>query len=145
MTLITFGRAGLLASVAALVTALNPVVPAQAQYVYGDGYNQAKRGETRLSPQQREELFRARKSWQKKSYKRRLSILERHKSCVDKSRAAAEFSQCKSARKEAKRALSADRRSFINPVRRSVGLPPLQAPERAQEGKKGKGRGKRRA
>lgn len=100
MTLITFGRAGLLASITALVTALNPIAPAQAQYIYGDGYQQAKQGETRLTPNQREKLFRARKAWMKQSYKRRISILERERRCVDKSKAAAEFRQCKLAKKK---------------------------------------------
>ncbi|WP_413441881.1 hypothetical protein [Synechococcus sp. MIT S1220] len=141
MTLITFGRAGLLASITALVTALNPIAPAQAQYIYGDGYQQAKQGETRLTPNQREKLFRARKAWMKQSYKRRISILERERRCVDKSKAAAEFRQCKLAKKEARRELSADRRAYINPVRRSVGLPALQAPPPSRE-RKGRGNGR---
>ena len=128
MTLISRGRAGLLASATAVMASVIPMDSVQAQYVYGDsyGYDQAMRRESRLTPQQQEEMFRARKSWKRRSFNRRISILETEKRCIDGARNASAFKSCLKQRKEARQALRSDYRAYINPVRQRVGLPPIE-------------------
>ena len=121
------------------MAAITPLGSAQAQYVYGQDVQTAAKRESRLSPKQQEQMFRAHKTWKSQSYKRRISILERDKRCSDNANNAADFNVCKRKRKEARRALADDRRAYLNPVRRKVGLPPLEAPQRGKDGKKRRG------
>lgn len=129
-----------LAAAAAILASLTPLGAAQAQYVYGQDVQQAVRRESRLTPKQKEQMFRAHKAWKSQSYKRRIAILERDKRCSDNATNASEFGVCKRKRQEARRALGADRRAYLNPVRRKVGLPPLEAPQRGRRDKQTRGR-----
>ena len=78
------------------------------------------------TPEQREDMFRARKSWRKNTYKRRESILETERRCVNDARTMDAFEACRNETKNSKRALRAEFRDYINPLRRRVGLPPLE-------------------
>ena len=116
----------MLSATAALITVCSPMLPVQAQYVYGDDVQQALRRYNKLTPEQREDMFRARKSWRKNTYKRRESILETERRCVNDARTMGAFEACRNETKNSKRALRAEFRAYINPVRRRVGLPPLE-------------------
>ena len=133
-------QSALLASAAALIV-ISPISAVRAQYIYEDGSDLAMRREARLTPQQQEQLFRARKSWKRQSHNRRISILEREKRCIDNARSPQSFKGCIDNKREARRALHADYRAYINPVRRQVGLPPLQ--EKQNDRRQGKAKGKR--
>ena len=136
-------QSALLASAAALIV-ISPISAVRAQYIYEDGGDLAMRREARqLTPQQQEELFRARKSWKRQSHNRRISILEKEKRCIDNARNPQSFKACIDKKREARRALRADYRAYINPVRRQVGLPPIEPKQNDRRQGKGKGKGNR--
>ena len=126
MTRLTLSRAGMLSAAAALITVSSPMLPVQAQYVYGDDVQQALRRYNKLNPEQREEMFRARKSWRKDTYKRRQSILETERRCVNNARTMDAFIGCRDEFRNSKRALRAEFLAYINPVRSRFGLPPIE-------------------
>ena len=133
-------RSALFAS-AAVILAVGPISAVRAQYIYDDGGDLSMRREARLTPQQQEELFRAKKSWKRQSYNRRVSILEKEKRCIEKASNPQSFSDCVQKKRESRRALRADYRAYINPVRRRVGLPPIE--DKQSGGKKGDRKGRR--
>ena len=133
MSLAPLGRLGLIASSVAVLTALAPLPPLQAQYVYGDSDPVALRREQRLSERQKDELFRAYKSWKQRSYNQRVSIMDKERRCIDGARNHMDFRSCIRDTKEARQALREDKRSYLNPVRRRVGLPPLQEKPRSRQ------------
>jgi len=135
-------QSALLASAAALIV-ISPISAVRAQYIYEDGGDLAMRREARLTPQQQEQLFRARKSWKRQSHNRRISILEKEKRCIDNARNPQSFKACIDKKREARRALRADYRAYINPVRRQVGLPPIEPKQNDRRQGKGKGKGNR--
>ena len=141
MTRLSLQKAGMLTAAAALISVCSPMLPAQAQYVYGNDVQQALRRENQLTPKQREEMFRARKSWRRESYKRRKSILETERRCIDDARSMDAFLACRKQEKASKRALRSEFRAYINPVRRRVGLPPLE--EKQNDRRKGNRNGRR--
>ena len=141
MTRLSLSRAGMLTAAAALITVCSPMPPVQAQYVYGDDVQQALRRDKELTPKQREEMFRARKSWRKDTYRRRQSIMETERRCVNDARNMDAFLACRKQEKAAKRALRSEFRAYINPVRRRVGLPPLE--EKQNDRRKGNREGRR--
>ena len=143
MTRLSLSRAGLLTAAAALITVCSPLPSAQAQYVYGDDVQQALRRDNQLTPQQREELFRARKSWRRDTYNRRQSALETERRCINKARNMDAFLVCRKELKDAKRTLRSEYRAYINPVRRQVGLPPLEEKQNDRRKGKGKNEGRR--
>ena len=126
MTRLNSRRVAAVATATAVLAALSPILPTQAQYVYGNESLQAKRGLARLTPEQQETMFRARKSWRQKSYSRRQSIMETERRCIRNSRDLAAFLSCRKQFKEARRGLREDFYAYINPVRRKAGLPPLE-------------------
>ena len=117
-TLVPFGLIAL--SIAA------PMLPASAQYIYDDGMDVALRGDSRLSAAQRDELFRARRSWKQTSFDRRFGILQSEQNCINRAADAEAFMSCRQDKNRARRELRADYLAAINPVRRRVGLPPLK-------------------
>ena len=133
MSLAPLGRLGLIASSAAVLTALAPLPPLQAQYVYGDSDPVALRREQRLSERQKDELFRAYKSWKQRSYNQRVSIINEERRCIDGARNHMDFRSCIRDTKVARQALREEKRSYLNPVRRRVGLPPLQEKPRSKQ------------
>jgi len=135
-------QSALLASAAALIV-ISPISAVRAQYIYEDGGDLAMRREARLTPQQQEQLFRARKSWKRQSHNRRISILEKEKRCIDNARNPQSFKACIDKKREARRALRADYRAYINPVRRQVGLAPIEPKQNDRRQGKGKGKGNR--
>jgi len=135
-------QSALLASAAALIV-ISPISAVRAQYIYEDGGDLAMRREARLTPQQQEQLFRARKSWKRQSHNRRISILEKEKRCIDNARNPQSFKACIDKKREARRALRADYRAYINPVRRQVGLPPIEPKQNDRRQGKGNRNGRR--
>jgi len=133
VSLAPLGRLGLIASSAAVLTALVPLPPLQAQYVYGDSDPVALRREQRLSERQKDELFRAYKSWKQRSYNQRVSIINEERRCIDGARNHMDFRSCIRDTKVARQALREEKRSYLNPVRRRVGLPPLQEKPRSKQ------------
>ena len=133
VSLAPLGRLGLIASSAAVLTALAPLPPLQAQYVYGDSDPVALRREQRLSDSQKDELFRAYKSWKQRSYNQRVSIINEERRCIDGARNHMDFRSCIRDTKVARQALREEKRSYLNPVRRRVGLPPLQEKPRSKQ------------
>ena len=132
-------RSALLASAAAIL-AVGPASAVRAQYIYDDGGDLSMRREARLTPKQQEELFRAKKSWKRQSYNRRVSILEKEKRCIDNARTPESFGRCIEKKRDSRRALRADYRAYINPVRRRVGLPPLEDKQAGRQKGDRKGR-----
>ena len=59
-----------------------PMAPASAQYVYDDGMQLAMRRDDDLSAEQRNELFKARRSWKQSSFNRRVGILQSELNCT---------------------------------------------------------------
>lgn len=133
-------QSALFASAAAFIV-ISPISAVRAQYIYDDGADLSMRREVRLTPQQQEKLFRARKSWKRQSHNRRISILEKEKRCIDNARNLQSFKACIDKKREARRALRADYRAYINPVRRQVGLPPIEPKQNDRRQGKGKGKG----
>ena len=103
-----------------------PMVPASAQYVYDDGMQLAMRRDDDLSAEQRNELFKARRSWKQSSFNRRFGILQSELNCINRAADADASKICRQNKNKARRELRADYLAEINPVRRRVGLPPLE-------------------
>ena len=103
-----------------------PMLPASAQYIYDDGMDVVLRGDSRLSAAQRDELFRARRSWKQTSFDRRVGILRSEQNCINRAADADAFVSCRQDKNRARRELRADYLAAINPVRRRVGLPALK-------------------
>ena len=133
-------RSALLASAAAIL-AVGPISAVQAQYIFDDASDVSMRREARLTPKQQEQLFRAKKSWKRQSYNRRISILEKEKRCIGQANNLQSYRNCVQQKRESRRALNADYRAFINPVRRQVGLPPIE--DKQKGGQKGDRKGRR--
>lgn len=103
-----------------------PMAPASAQYVYEDGMQLAMRRDDDLSAEQRNELFKARRSWKQSSFNRRVGILQSELNCINRAADADASKICRQNKNKARRELRADYLAEINPVRRRVGLPPLE-------------------
>ncbi len=132
-------RSALLASAAAIL-AVGPISVVRAQYIYDDGGDLSMRREARLTPEQQEELFRAKKSWKRQSFNRRISILEKEKRCIGQANNLQSYKGCVQKKRESRRALNADYRAYINPVRRQVGLPPIEDKQKGRQKGDRKGR-----
>ena len=132
-------RSALLASAAAIL-AVGPVSAVRAQYIYDDDGELSMRREARLTPKQQEELFRAKKSWKRQSFNRRISILEKEKRCISQANNLQSYKDCVQKKRESRRALNADYRAYINPVRRRVGLPPIEDKQKGTQKGDRKGR-----
>ena len=103
-----------------------PLAPAFAQYVYDDAMEVAMRRDTSLSPEQQNELFKARRSWKQSSFDRRVGILQSELNCINRAADANASRICRQNKNRARRELRAEYLAEINPVRRRVGLPPLE-------------------
>ena len=79
-----------------------------------------------LSAEQRNELFKARRSWKQSSFNRRVGILQSELNCINRAADADASKICRQNKNKARRELRADYLAEINPVRRRVGLPPLE-------------------
>ena len=103
-----------------------PMVPASAQYLYGKGNDGVMRRANRLSATQRDQLFRAKRSWKQNSFDRRVGILRSELSCLNRARDPDACRVCQQDKTRARRELRADYLAEINPVRIRVGLPLLE-------------------
>ena len=109
-----------------VLTIAAPMLPASAQYIYDDGTDVALRRDNGLPAAQRDELFRARRSWKQSSFNRRVGILQSELNCINRAADADASKICRQNKNKARRELRADYLAEINPVRRRVGLPPLE-------------------
>ena len=121
MRLFTFVPLALIVSAIAA-----PMAPASAQYIYDEGMEVAMRRDNDLSAEQRNELFKARRSWKQSSFDRRVGILQSELNCINRAADADASRVCRQNKKRARRELRAAYLAEINPVRRRVGLPPLE-------------------
>lgn len=109
-----------------VLTIAAPMPPASAQYIYDDGTDVAMRRDNGLPAAQRDELFKARRSWKQSSFDRRVGILRSEQRCINRANDADAFRICRQNKNRARQQLRADYLAVINPVRRRVGLPPLE-------------------
>ena len=109
-----------------VLTIAEPMLPASAQYIYDDGTDVAMRRDNGLSAAQRDELFRARRSWKQSSFDRRVGILRSEQRCINRAADADASRICRQDKNRARQQLRSEYLAEINPVRRRVGLPPLE-------------------
>ena len=76
-----------------------------------------------LTPEQRQALFQARKTWSKGNYQRRLELLQSQQRCIDAAASADALKTCRREMKQARRSLKQDYRAHMNKVRNQLGLP----------------------
>ena len=75
------------------------------------------------TPEQETVLFKARKTWSKDSYQRRLDLLQSHQRCIDAAASKDAMKQCRQKKKQARKSLKQDHRAYMNKVRNQLGLP----------------------
>ena len=88
------------------------------------------------SPEQRQVLFQARKTWFKDNYQRRLDLLQSHQLCVDAAASANAIKTCRKDMKKARKSLKQDYRAYVNKVRNQLGLPARTGKKRDAKGRK---------
>ena len=88
------------------------------------------------SPEQRQVLFQARKTWFKDNYQRRLDLLQSHQLCVDSAASANAIKTCRKDMKKARKSLKQDYRAYVNKVRNQLGLPARTGKKRDANGRK---------
>ena len=93
-------------------------------------------GRAGVSPEQKQALFQAKKTWSKDSYNRRLELLQSNQRCIDAAETSTAIKTCRKQSKQAKRSIRNDRRVYINDVREQVGLPALEQKERRMKRRK---------
>ena len=93
-------------------------------------------GRAAISPEQKQALFQAKKTWSQDSYNRRLELLQSNQRCIDAAETSTAIKTCRKQSKQAKRAIRNDRRVYINDVREQVGLPALEQRQRKMKRRK---------
>ena len=93
-------------------------------------------GRAGVSPEQKQALFQAKKTWSKDSYNRRLELLQSNQRCIDAAETSTAIKTCQKESKQAKRSIRNDRRVYINDVREQVGLPALEQKQRRMKRRK---------
>ena len=93
-------------------------------------------GRAGVSPEQKQALFQAKKTWSKDSYNRRLELLQSNQRCIDAAETSTAIKTCRKQSKQGKRSIRNDRRVYINDVREQVGLPALEQKERRMKRRK---------
>ena len=78
----------------------------------------------KLSKEQKQELFIARRAWEIKSHDRRIAILQEAQRCIKAANNPKDYRICEKAEGEARRSLRAEALATMNQARKSVGLPP---------------------
>ena len=89
-----------------------------------------------LSPEQRQALFQARKTWSKDNYQRRLTLLQSQQRCIDATASADALKTCRQEMKKARKSLKQDYRAYMNKVRNQLGLPARSGNKRDAKGGK---------
>ena len=93
-------------------------------------------GRAGVSPEQKQALFQARKTWSQNSYNRRLELLQSNQRCVDAATTPTAIKTCRKQSKQAKSSIRNDRRAYINDMREQVGLPALDEKQRKMKRRK---------
>ena len=93
-------------------------------------------GRSGVSPEQKQALFQAKKTWSQDSYNRRLELLQSNQRCIDAAKTSTAMKTCRKQSKQAKRSIRNDRRVYINDVREQVGLPALEEKQRRMKRRK---------
>ena len=93
-------------------------------------------GRSDVSPEQKQALFQAKKTWSQDSYDRRLKLLQSNQRCIDAAETSTAMKTCRKQSKQAKRSFRNDRRVYLNDVREKVGLPALEERQRRMKRRK---------
>ena len=93
-------------------------------------------GRSDVSPEQKQALFQAKKTWSQDSYDRRLELLQSNQRCIDAAETSTAMKTCREQSKQAKRSFRNDRRVYLNDVREKVGLPALEGRQRGMKRRK---------
>lgn len=89
-----------------------------------------------LSPEQSNDLFQVRKTWDKDNYQRRLELLQSQQRCIDAAASADALKACRREMKKARKSLKKDYRAYTNKVRNQLGLPARTCKKRDAKGRK---------
>ena len=89
-----------------------------------------------LSPEQSQALFKARKTWSKDNYQRRLDLLQSQQRCIDAAASTDVLKTCRQEMKKARKSLKEDYRAYMNKVRNQLGLPVRSGNKRDAKGRK---------
>ena len=84
----------------------------------------------KLSSEQKQELFAARRAWEIKSHDRRIAILQEAQRCIKAAKDRSAYKVCEKAEGEARRALRKEARETLNATRIKLGLEPKNYLER---------------
>ena len=84
----------------------------------------------KLSSEQKQELFTARRAWEIKSHDRRIAILQEAQRCIKAAQDYSAYNVCEKAEGEARRALRKETRETLNATRMKLGLEPKNDSER---------------
>ena len=84
----------------------------------------------KLSSEQKQELFAARRAWEIKSHDRRIAILQEAQRCIKAAKDRSAYKVCEKAEGEARRALRKEARETLNATRIKLGLEPKHDSER---------------
>lgn len=76
-----------------------------------------------LSAEQSHALFKARKTWAKDNYRRRLELLQSQQRCIDRASSSDALKVCRLEMKQARRSLKRDYRAYMKNVRIQLRLP----------------------
>ena len=76
----------------------------------------------KLSIEQRQELFDARKAWEIKSHDRRIEILQEAQRCIKAADNPFDYRICEKAEGEARRSLRKEALAYFNSTQKSMGL-----------------------
>ena len=88
------------------------------------------RRQEHLSDEQRDALFRAQKRWKQTSYSSRAALMQQEKQCVERATSKLAFKRCLQQTRQSRSALREQYHAYINPIRKQLGLAPLQWVER---------------
>ena len=84
----------------------------------------------KLSSDQKQELFAARRAWELKSHDRRIAILQEAQRCIKAAVDRSAYKACEKAEGEARRTLRKEARETLNATRIKLGLEPINGPDR---------------
>ena len=84
----------------------------------------------KLSSEQKQELFAAKKAWEIKSHDRRIAILNEAQRCIKAAADLSAYKACEKSEGEARRVLRKEARQTLNATRIKLGLEPMSDPGR---------------
>ena len=84
---------------------------------------QTRKDYQKLSIEQKQKLFDARKAWEIKSHDRRIEILQEAQRCIKEADNPFDYRICEKAEGEARRSLRKEAHAYFSATQKSVGLP----------------------